>query len=224
MAENNAFNRPATTLCTCWIVTRRDGLRLGFTDHDRDIWLGDLQCHSQGGFTGSDLDAKIGFAIDNSEVTAILTSNHIREDDIAAGLYDSAEITIAQVNWRDPSMRKDIWAGFFGDITLRGSQFSVELLGQTAKLAQSQGRVFSRSCDARFGDARCGVNLADYPKGTVCPRSFIACRDIFANSANYRGFPYLIGDDAMQSGPSSGTIMDGGSRHGARFAPSSGTA
>ena len=27
----------ATTLAWCWRLTRRDGTRLGFTDHDRDI-------------------------------------------------------------------------------------------------------------------------------------------------------------------------------------------
>jgi len=203
-------------------VTRLDGNILGFTDHDRDLLLSDVICHAQSGFTGSDHDAKTGFAVDNSQVTAILNSEQICEDDIAAGLYDGAEIIITRVNWRDPSVREDIWSGFFGDISLRGDQFSVELLGQTAKLAQTQGRVFSRSCDARLGDARCGINLGDYPEGTVCPRSFIACRDQFANSANYRGFPYLIGDDAMQSGPNSGTIMDGGSRYGSRFAPITG--
>ena len=26
-----------TTLCRCWTLTRRDGLVLGFTDHDRDL-------------------------------------------------------------------------------------------------------------------------------------------------------------------------------------------
>ena len=27
----------ATTLCWCWRLTRRDGIRFGFTDHDRDV-------------------------------------------------------------------------------------------------------------------------------------------------------------------------------------------
>lgn len=26
-----------TTLCRCWLVTRSDGVRFGFTDHDRDL-------------------------------------------------------------------------------------------------------------------------------------------------------------------------------------------
>ncbi len=27
----------ATTLCRCWLITRRDGMRQGFTDHDEDV-------------------------------------------------------------------------------------------------------------------------------------------------------------------------------------------
>jgi len=30
----------ATTLCSAWRVTRRDGVVLGFTDHDHDLTIG----------------------------------------------------------------------------------------------------------------------------------------------------------------------------------------
>ncbi len=30
-----------TTLCRCWIVTRRDGVVQGFTDHDEDVVVGE---------------------------------------------------------------------------------------------------------------------------------------------------------------------------------------
>jgi hypothetical protein len=30
----------ATTLARCWIVTRRDGVVQGFTDHDEDLVVG----------------------------------------------------------------------------------------------------------------------------------------------------------------------------------------
>ena len=28
-----------TTLARCWIITRRDGAKMGFTDHDADLTL-----------------------------------------------------------------------------------------------------------------------------------------------------------------------------------------
>ncbi len=42
-----------TTLCRCWIVTRRDGVVQGFTDHDEDIVLGAVTCRAGTGLNGS---------------------------------------------------------------------------------------------------------------------------------------------------------------------------
>ncbi|MBI3437830.1 MAG: DUF2163 domain-containing protein [Proteobacteria bacterium] len=45
-----------------------------------------------------------------------------------------------------------------------------------------------------------------------CDKSFATCRVKFANTLNFRGFPHMPGDDAIQSRPVTGEIMDGGSR------------
>lgn len=47
-----------------------------------------------------------------------------------------------------------------------------------------------------------------------CDKRFATCRDRFANSVNFRGFPYMPGNDAALAGPASGQPMDGGSRYG----------
>ena len=47
-----------------------------------------------------------------------------------------------------------------------------------------------------------------------CHRSFAACKTKFANAANFRGFPYMIGDDAALAAVASSTPLDGGSRYG----------
>ncbi len=44
----------ATTLARCWIVTRRDGVVLGFTDHDSDLAVGGSTCRAATGFTASE--------------------------------------------------------------------------------------------------------------------------------------------------------------------------
>ena len=43
-----------TTLARCWIITRRDGVVQGFTDHDEDIVLDGATCRAGTGFTASD--------------------------------------------------------------------------------------------------------------------------------------------------------------------------
>jgi len=45
-----------------------------------------------------------------------------------------------------------------------------------------------------------------------CDKRFETCRAKFANSANFRGFPHMPGNDAIQAGPVAGEALDGSSR------------
>lgn len=202
-----------TTLCHIWKLTRKDGQQLGFTDHDEALEIGGINYLALSGMSGGDIDSSLGFSIDNSHVQSVLYDERITADDINAGLYDSAELICAIVNWKDVSQRLALTRGQLGEITQNGERFTAEWTGEGAKLDRSQGRVFSRLCDANFGDARCGLNANDFPDATVCPRSFAACRDRFQNTMNFRGFPYLIGDDALTAAPLESDIRGGGSRY-----------
>lgn len=45
-----------------------------------------------------------------------------------------------------------------------------------------------------------------------CDKRIDTCRDKFANTLNFRGFPHMPGNDAIQAGPIAGEPMDGSSR------------
>ncbi|HWA91805.1 MAG TPA: DUF2163 domain-containing protein [Rhizomicrobium sp.] len=47
-----------------------------------------------------------------------------------------------------------------------------------------------------------------------CDKQFSTCKAKFDNALNFRGFPYMPGNDAVTSYPTSGTVLDGGSRYG----------
>jgi uncharacterized phage protein (TIGR02218 family) len=47
-----------------------------------------------------------------------------------------------------------------------------------------------------------------------CDKQFATCKTKFANALNFRGFPYMPGNDAVVSTPGSGQATDGGSRYG----------
>jgi uncharacterized phage protein (TIGR02218 family) len=47
-----------------------------------------------------------------------------------------------------------------------------------------------------------------------CDKQFSTCKTRFANQANFRGFPYMPGNDAVLSYPTSSTPLDGKSRYG----------
>lgn len=201
------------TLCWCWVITRRDQTVLGFTDHDKPLDLGGTLCRASSGMNGAELDQKTGFAVDHSDISGALNHDDIRAEDIGAGLYSGASLSLHRVNWAEPSQHALVWSGVFGRIETRGESFTAELLGLSSALETVSGRVFSRMCDARLFDGRCGLAASDFPDGVQCPRTFETCRDQFNNAVNFRGFPYLIGDDALQAGPEGELIRDGGSRY-----------
>jgi uncharacterized phage protein (TIGR02218 family) len=47
-----------------------------------------------------------------------------------------------------------------------------------------------------------------------CDKQFATCKSRFANAANFRGFPYMPGNDAAMAAPAAGPSLDGGSRYG----------
>lgn len=63
--------------------------------------------------------------------------------------------------------------------------------------------------DASYAAAEVGAAFTIY---AGCDKRFETCRVKFANSVNFRGFPHMPGNDAVQAGPNAAEPMDGGSR------------
>ncbi len=202
-----------TTLCWLWKITRRDGVVLGFTDHDRPLEIDDVRYEICSGLNPSETDQRLGFAADNGAVQGVFKSERITAEDIYAGLYAQAVIESYRVNWQSPDQAVHMATGRLGTIRQRGDSFEAEWVGQSVLLDRSVGRVFSKLCDAEFGDRRCGLKVEAFPDGTHCPRTFEACQSQFNNSLNFRGFPFLLGDDALQAAPQIGERRDGSSRY-----------
>lgn len=150
-----------TTICHCWKLTRRDGVSRGFTDHDRDLSFDGVSYTAVSGFTAGMIETSLGLNVDNLEAVGALSDLSISEADLAAGLYDDAEIVIYRVNWQDPEQRVVMRAGNLGEVTRGPSAFRAELRGLAHRLNQPQGRLFQYSCDADLGTPRCGVDLTD---------------------------------------------------------------
>jgi len=150
-----------TTLCRCWAVARRDGITLGFTDHDNDLSFDGILFRADSGLTGQALQQTTGLAVDNGEAMGALRSDTVTEADLVAGRYDAAEVRAWLVNWADVGQRHLLFRGTIGEVQTGGGAFRAELRGLTETLGQPMGRVYQRHCNARLGDAACGVDLSD---------------------------------------------------------------
>lgn len=167
------LERDVTTLCHCWILERRDGVVLGFTDHDRPLTIDAVPCQPQSGMTATEARDAIGLAGDATDIEGALSSEAVSEADIAAGRYDGATVTTLLVNWRDAAQHAVLRKATVGKITRGDGAFRVELNGPTAALERRIGRHFRRSCDAVLGDNRCGFDLTAagfHGAGTVIAR------------------------------------------------------
>ena len=156
------LDRGATTLCACWRVIRRDGVTLGFTDHDEVVAFDGLD-HAPGGFSASAQESATGLAIDNLRIAGALRSDAIAESDIAQGRYDGATVERWLVDWRDPEARLLMFRGRMGEITHGETAFAAEIEGVGAALNQPIGRAYLPRCDADLGDRRCGLTLEGSP-------------------------------------------------------------
>lgn len=150
----------ATTLCRCWSLTRRDGLVLGFTDHDRDLAFEGVTYAATTGLEAAESAAELGFAIGGGEVAGAFAATGLNEADLARGLYDDARVAIWLVNWTDPAQRLLLETGFVGEIRRSDLAFTAEVRGVAKAFDDERGRLYMRSCSADLGDARCGVALS----------------------------------------------------------------
>ncbi len=149
-----------TTLCRCWRLTRRDGVVLGFTDHDRTLAFDATSFGAASGFEASEAAAALGLAIGGSEIAGALTSAALSEADIRAGRLDGAKVETFLVNWTDPAQHALLSVDTIGEITRKDGAFAAELRGPAAAYDQEKGRIYQRGCSAALGDARCAVNLS----------------------------------------------------------------
>lgn len=175
-----ALDSGVSRLARCWKLTRRDGVVLGFTDHDSSLTFDGVVFEAESGLTQGALDAGTGLAADTHEVTGALSSDRITDTDLAKGLYDGAEVAHYLVDWTDPETHALLSRGQIGEIRRSGQAFEAEITGLADRLNQPVGRAYMHSCECRLGEVKCGIDLsAPAFKGTgtiaavTSPGSFV---------------------------------------------------
>ncbi len=150
-----------TRIRTCWKVMLANGTAYGFTNHDDDLVVDGFRYLADSGHTPSSIVSNSLLAVDNLEVAGVLDNEVISEADIRDGLWDFAQVEIFQVNTADLGqgvIRQHV--GRLGEVRTGRHSFSAELRGLSQQLQQTLGELYSPTCRADFGDARCKIDLA----------------------------------------------------------------
>ena len=160
-----------TTLCRCWIVTRADGLRLGFTDHDEDLTVEGVTCSAESGATGTALEQGTGLSPDSLEIVGALTSGRLAESELARGLFDGAAVAVWRVDWASPADRVLVLSGTIGEVSRGPTAFTAEVTSPAAGSTNAPATRSSampaagstpppRRCAAAARWRRCGAPAA----------------------------------------------------------------
>lgn len=197
-----------TSLAVCWKLTLTSGTIMGFTDHTSDLTISSQLYKAATGFSPTSVETKDKFSVDNLDVAGILDAAAITEADIMAGKYDFAEIEIFMVNVTD--LTQGIIThrrGWLGEVSLRNGQFVAEVRGLAQKLQQNIVELYSPTCRAIFGDARCKVSLASFTfAGAV---NTVTSRQVFISTAMTQAAGYFSsGEIQWLTGANAGRRME----------------
>jgi uncharacterized phage protein (TIGR02218 family) len=162
------FEQGLTTLAWLWRVERADGVAVGFTSHDRDLWRPSTSSGQAGflyraapGMVPSAIERREGVEPDDLDVAGALTSEVFAEADLRAGRWDGATVTVSACDWADPEAMPVVLAkGILGAVEISDGGFSAALRGSAALFERAATEATSPSCRAELGDVRCRVDLA----------------------------------------------------------------
>ena len=199
-----------TTLAWCWRISRADGMALGFTDHDRPLAFDGTAFEPESGFAASEIRAGSDLAVDAQDATGVLTSDRITETDILDGRWDNAAVELWRVNWADTSQRVLLRRGAVGQIRRGRMAFVAEVRSLAHVLGQTVGRTFQAGCDARLGDARCGIDLENVVyKGSGVVTDLLRDRAFMASGISGFGAGWFTsGTLTWTSGANSGRVTE----------------
>src|SRR3954454_22730386 len=199
-----------TTLARCWKLLRRDGVVMGFTDHDRDLVVDGVSCRAGTGFAASEATSRFDLSVDGAEISGALADQSLSDADLAAGRYDAAHIETWLVDWSEPSLNVLTARGTLGEVRREGQAFVAELRGLADLLSQESGRLYTARCGADLGDARCKVDLSNPALRGTSPVSVVeATARLFASGLD--GFAdalFSLGRLAWTSGANNGLAIE----------------
>ncbi|MFI5381960.1 MAG: DUF2163 domain-containing protein [Tepidisphaerales bacterium] len=156
-------------LATFWLITREDGVQLGFTDWTCDIKVGTILYQSSPGGSRSAAQQRVDLAAPTMEVTSIVAE--VSDEDIRAGKYDGAtcRIFLAVPTDRDFLTYGVILipGAYIGQVKTEDGVYVAEIRGLTYALSQSFVEVYTPTCRADFCDARCKLNPASFTVSAV---------------------------------------------------------
>lgn len=194
-----------TYLCRIWEISLQSGTVLRYTDLDRDLVVGANTYVYDPGITISALAASVDGG-QNASIEVNFDTGKIEESLIRRGQLDGATFTIKAVYWPDTSLGTiPLFSGAVAE-TEWHDKLSGTITVKSAlavKSSSTDGEVYSRTCRAQLGDARCQFDI-DSVKITCIVDSVtddlvITASELTGSTTDYFAYgtvEWLTGDNA----------------------------
>lgn len=191
------YNQDATTTCLILRMLTKGEQLLSFTNLDTDITFdpadvdpygladdwGSAVARADNGFTPERLQATADLGVDNTDLQGWISASAITEQQIRAGLFDYAQVRAYRVNYMDLSQGWEmVMSGTCGETTFSRNGWRTEFRSLTQQLKQPIAQLYSTTCTAQFGDARCTKALT-WVDGEVTAVDGLEPDRIFTDSA-----------------------------------------
>lgn len=222
--------------CHAWLIERKDGLKIGTTDHDTPFEFEEVLYLPQIGFKGDAVPFKNTPELTNSNITSII-SNTITETDLLLRKYEGATLEIWIWNWLESEKVRTIFIGSLGELKVESGaildlvQVGNYLLGGNAalrftheaqsihlKLSQKATLLTSKTCRHTFGGqgaGKCNKDLSALTD-TYTINASESNRFTVSNSSRPSGF-FNEGKVTFISGFLQGTTIDVATWDGSTF-------
>lgn len=199
------YREELETLATFWRIHRSDGVTLGFTAHDRDLWFDGVLHRAAPGMIPSAIRRTADLSPDSADVDGALAHDAISPADLAAGRFDGARIGIGIVDWTSLE-RAILYRGTIGAISRQDNRFTAELVSAKSALAADPGTYTSPTCRAEFCGPGCALSTQRFTHELQ-----VAAIDFTANRVEFSGGPspalFANGELRWIDGPQAGIAM-----------------
>lgn len=151
------FAQALETVATYWRLDRSDGVTLGFTSHDADLWFDGVLHLASPGMMPAAIRRSAGFDADSAEINGALSHDAIDAFDLRSGRFDGARVAVGLVDWETLD-HQPVYTGTIGTLGEEDGGFVAQLLSRKAELQRDPTPRTSPTCRADFCGAGCALS------------------------------------------------------------------
>lgn len=176
-------------VATFWRILRTDGVTLGFTSHDRDLWFDGILHRAAPGMLPSSIRRTADLSADSAEVKGALSHDAISATELAAGRFDRARIEVGAVDW-ETLETATLYSGTIGTVAEEASSFTAELESAKNLLDFDPVPRTTPGCRAQFCGPGCNLSPLSYTQEAQVDGSDLSDSHVGFGQGDHSAFRY----------------------------------